>query len=367
MTAVHQFIPDYAGRTAIGTHTMEVARLLRAMGVDTHLYVDRARDVKKGEVTPYREFAAPTASRTVLLYHLSTGSPMADYLAERTEPLIVNYHNVTPTPLIQPWEPLLAGDLQSGRRQLRTLAARTALGVADSGYNRAEMADAGYDPARLETVPVLVDYDAIGRDEDTSLHRRLARAHAGPGSTWLFVGRRAPSKAQHRLIAALAIHRRLYDPHARLYLVGESTSVHYSAALPAYAARLGVADAVTFTGSVPQRQLVSYYRSADVFVSASEHEGFGIPLIEAMGHGVPVVALGGSAVTETVAGAGVVVGPDANGHAPTAVVAAAVHRVMADVPLRAGLVAAGRARAATFSLERTRDQMRAALERVLAP
>lgn len=365
MTAVFQFIPDYAARTAIGTHTMEVAALLRAMGVTTHLYVDRARDVRKGEATPFREFRSRPGQPTVLLYHLSTGSGVAEYLAEQPEPLVVNYHNITPTPLIQSWEPLLAGDLQAGRRQLRLLGPRTTLGVADSAYNRAEMVDAGYDPARLTTVPVLVDYEALGGDEDRALSARLTREHGGGGSTWLFVGRRAPSKAQHRLIAALAVYRRLYDPYARLYLVGESTSVHYQGALPAYAARLGVADAVTITGSVPQRQLVSYYRTADVFVSASEHEGFGIPLVEAMWHGLPVVTLGGSAVTDTVDGAGLVVDADPGGHAPPAVVAAAVHRVVADATLRAALVEAGRTRAATFSVDRTRAQMRAALEQVI--
>ncbi|MDQ6785079.1 MAG: glycosyltransferase [Actinomycetota bacterium] len=365
VTALHQFVPSYAGRTAIGTHTREVARLLGAMGVDSHLYVDHARDVKRGEATPYRQFAPQRGQRPVLLYHLSTGSPVAEFLAQRPEPLVVNYHNITPTALIQPWEPLLAGELRRGRQELRLLAPRTRHGVAVSDYNRAEMVAAGYDPATLTTVPVLVDYDALGRDEDRDLAAGLADAHGRGGSTWLFVGRRTASKAQHRLIAALALHRRLYDPQARLYLVGESTSATYQAALPAYAARLGVADAVTITGSVPQRQLVSYYRAADVFVSASEHEGFGIPLIEAMGHGVPVVALDCSAVGETVGGGGVLVGPDAAGHASPAVLAAAVDRVLTNDDLRSSMVCWGRTRAADFSLERTRDQMRTVLGQVL--
>lgn len=365
MTAIHQFIPSFAGRTAIGTHTREVARLLASMGVESHLYVDHARDVRRGEVTPYRQFAPHPGQRPVLWYQLSTGSPIAGYLANRPEPLVVNYHNITPSQLIQPWEPLLAGELQRGRHELRLLAPRATLGVPDSAYNEAEMVEAGYDPDALTTVPVLVDYEALGSDEDRALTQRLAHAHGGRGATWLFVGRRAASKAQHRLIAALAVHRRLYDPHARLYLVGESTSNRYQAALPAYASRLGVADAVTITGSVPQRQLVSYYRAADVFVSASEHEGFGIPLIEAMGHGVPVVALAGAAVDETVDGGGIVVPADTGGHASPALIAAAVDRVLTDDDLRASMVQNGRARAAELSIDRTRARMRDVLVRVL--
>jgi glycosyltransferase involved in cell wall biosynthesis len=316
-------------------------------------------------VTPYQQFSPPPGQRSVLLYQLSTGSPIAAYLANRPEPLVVNYHNITPTPLIQPWEPLLAGELHRGRRELRLLAPRSTLGVAVSAYNQAEMVEAGFDPAILTTVPVLVDYEALGSDEDHTLSQRLAHAHDRPGSTWLFVGRRAASKAQHRIIASLAVHRRLYDPHARLYLVGESTSDRYQAALPAYAARLGVADAVTITGSVPQRQLVSYYRAADVFVSASEHEGFGIPLIEAMGHDVPVVGLACAAVSDTVGDAGLLVSPDAGGHASPALLAAAVDRVLTDRELRASLVQRGRDRATDFSIDRTRARMRHALGLVL--
>ncbi|MDQ2726612.1 MAG: glycosyltransferase family 4 protein [Actinomycetota bacterium] len=365
MTAVHQFIPSFAARTAIGTHTREVARLLRSMGVEGHLYVGHARDVGRGEVTPYQQFTPPAGQRPVLLYQLSTGSPMAEYLANRPEPLVVNYHNITPAPLIQAWEPLLAGEMHRGRRELRLLSGRSTLGVAVSAYNQAEMAEAGYDPAALTTVPVLVDYEALASDEDHALTQHLSRAHGGRGATWLFVGRRAASKAQHRLIAALAVHRRLYDPHARLYLVGESTSARYQAALPAYAASLGLADAVIIAGSVPQRQLVSYYRTADVFVSASEHEGFGIPLIEAMGHGVPVVALACAAVGDTVGNAGLLIGPDAGGHASPAVLAAAVNRVLSDRELRASMVRQGRATAAELSIDRTRARMRDALGQVL--
>ena len=117
---------------------------------------------------------------------------------------------------------------------------------------------------------------------------------------------------------------------------------------------LGLSGAVNVDRFVLQAALVSYYRGADVFVCLSRHEGFCVPLLEAMWHGVAVVALGSSAVPETLGGAGVVlpVGPD--GGVTPAVVAAAVHRVVSDVSLREVLVARGRARVEEFSLARSR-------------
>ena len=102
----------------------------------------------------------------------------------------------------------------------------------------------------------------------------------------------------------------------------------------------------TSPGSVSGAELEAYFRAADVFVLASDHEGFCVPLAEAMGHGVPIVAYGVTAVPETVGGAGLVLddksaGPVRGGRGP-----GARGRDAAGV-----LAAAGRDRAAGFDLE----------------
>jgi glycosyltransferase involved in cell wall biosynthesis len=184
----------------------------------------------------------------------------------------------------------------------------------------------------------------------------------------LFVGRVAPNKCQHEIVKAFAVYRRCFDPRARLWLVGGSSSSVYAVALGRLVAALGLSDAVVLAGSVPQAALVSYFRGADVFVCLSEHEGFCVPVLEAMWHGVPVVALGSSAVPETVASAGLVlpVGPGGRGvRGGLAVAAAAVGRVLGDGGVRDGLVARGRARVEEFSLERTRRRFADAIEEVV--
>jgi glycosyltransferase involved in cell wall biosynthesis len=354
VTTVHQFVPSYTGRSAIGWHTTEVTRALRSIGVRTHTYVGEARDVPAGWASPYRTYAGAGADeRTWLLYQLSTGSPIADFLAARPEPLIVNYHNVTPSRFIVPWEPLIAPEMEEGRHQLGRLAARTALGIAVSAYNQAELQAAGY-PATT-VVPVLVDLEALASERDPGTAARLGAAKREGGADWLFVGRISPNKRQHQVVKAFAAYRHLYDGRARLWLVGGSSSHAYSRALAGLVNDLGLGPAVTLTGSIPQPALAEHYRHADVFVCLSEHEGFCIPLLEAMWHGVPVLALAASAVPETLAGAGLLLPLDARGHQPSPVtVAAAVGRVLGRSELRERLVEAGLKRVEDFSLERSR-------------
>jgi glycosyltransferase involved in cell wall biosynthesis len=228
-----------------------------------------------------------------------------------------------------------------------------------SEFNRAELDRSGYRSTTV--VPVLVDLEAMGAHQDPATERQLTAGKQAGGAVWLFVGRLSPNKRQDRVIRAFAVYRRLYDPSARLYLVGSPVSEVYPRTLERFIDGLGLRDAVVMTGSVSQPALVSYYRHADVFVCLSEHEGFCIPLLEAMWHRVPIVALDSSAIGETVGGAGVVL-PMPYGRQPSAaLVAAAVHRIRTDGELHDQFVRAGVDRAADFALDKTSARFAAAI------
>ena len=216
--------------------------------------------------------------------------------------------------------------------------------MADSAFNESELRALGYDDTAV--VPLLIDMHQKSDEADPTLMADLARRKAATGGAdLLFVGKVSPHKAPHDLVKMLAVLRRLYDPAARLHLVGSPLGETYEPALRAFIDELGLTDAVNFAGSVSGAELEAYLQSADVFVCASDHEGFCVPLAEAMGHGVPIVAYGVTAVPETVADAGLVL-PDKS---PVRF-ASAVARVIADPTLRQHLSSAGRARAAGFSL-----------------
>jgi glycosyltransferase involved in cell wall biosynthesis len=372
VVAVHQVLPVFAPRDAIGNHAVALRRELRALGLVSEIVAGEVnpgidapawtiREVEtaaRRRLRAGRSFAKTPLPRdgpaTVWLYHASTGSPAADFFATQRGPKLLDYHNITPAELIGGWEPHVGVELEHGRRQLMDLADICHGAMADSAYNAAELRRLGY--RRVEVVPIFIDPQP-GPPDPLTLARLRERKATNGGADWLFVSRVFPHKGHHELIKALAVYRATYDPAARLHLIGAVGSTTYAEALEEFAAELGLDDAVTLTGSVAPAVLEAHYAAADVYVSASAHEGFGVPLIEAMARNVPVVAWDGTAVSETAAGAGLLLSE----HSPPAT-AAAVARVCADEGLRRQLVRAGSRRVADFSPQPTA----AILRRVVA-
>ena len=355
MVAVHQFVPTLAPRDAVGGHYMRMRATLRAAGYASDIYAMNAIGELSREAKPFESFAGGRPGEaTWLCYHSSIGSPVAEFVATRPEPLIVDYHNITPAHFFDRWEPVLSVYLRAGRRQLRGLASRATLGIADSAFNAEELEQVGYRATGV--VPILFDRADLHTDIDEAERERLEASRPADSSTWLFVGTLAPHKAQHDLVKALAVYRRIHDPNARLRLVGSSLSKTYATALREFVDELGLTDAVELVGSVPDAVLGAYFATADVYVGLSEHEGFCVPLLEAMHHGLPVVAFGAGAVPETLGCGGL-----ALEHKDPLTVATAVARVMTDSVLHAGLVSAGRERLSFFDLARSEATLRAAV------
>jgi glycosyltransferase involved in cell wall biosynthesis len=368
MVAVHQFVPTLAPRDAVSGHYMRVRTTLRAAGYASDIYAMDARGELAKEAKPFQNFGGGRPGEpTWLCYHSSIGSPIADFVAARPEPLIVDYHNITPAAFFDRWEPGVAVYLRAGRRQLRSLAPRTALGIADSAYNASELDRLGFRSTGV--VPILFDRDDLHVEIDEHARERLASERPAASSTWLFVGQVAPHKAQHDIVKALAAYRRVFDPNARLRIVGFALSRAYVRALTAYVADLGLTDAVDIAGSVPDAVLGAHYATADVFVCLSEHEGFCVPLLEAMHHGVPVVAYAAGAVPETLGTGGLLLEQK-----DPLTVATAVARVVSgasgastarDASLRTALARAGHERLTAFGLARSEARLRDAVASVV--
>lgn len=356
--AVHQFLPTYAARDAVGTHVRHAQAVLRDMGLRSEVYAEGRTGVGFRAAHDVRSYRGD-GNRTLLVYQLSTGSKVADFVLGRPEPKLVNYHNITPSEFFAPWEPHVGGELAKGRRQLEAFATQAVAGIAVSRFNEGDLRAAGF--ARTDVAPVMVDLDALEKAADPRVLADRQRAKRRGGTDLLFVGRVAPNKAHHDLIKAFAAYRRTFDPDARLHLVGGASSHAYLTAMKRFAKGLGLQRWVDFAGSVPDGTLAAYYRTADAFVCLSDHEGFCVPLLEAMHNRVPIVAFSAAAVPETVADAAVVL-PSKE----PALVAAAVHRVVTDAAVRERLTAAGTTRLATFSLDRSKASFRRAIEAVLA-
>jgi glycosyltransferase involved in cell wall biosynthesis len=357
LTAVHQFLPVFAAGDAIGNHVLRIRDTLRAAGYESDIFADDIHPPMRKHARHYLDFSPPPGGKDVhLLYHLSTGSRMAAWFAEQPGTLAVDYHNITPAEYFDRWQPTAAQVSREARGEMRQLASSVAYGLADSTYNALELVEEGYPDTAV--VPILIDFaDFDSTAPDPATLTRLRRRAEGGGAHWIFVGRVAANKCQHDIVAAFAVYRQLFDPRARLSIVGGRTLLLYSRALERLAEELGVADAVDFTNDVKFPQLLAYYRAADVYVSLSEHEGFCVPLVEAMHFGVPTVAYATTAVPETVGDATLLL-PEKD----PLEVAVAVHRVLSDDPLRKAMIEAGHRRVEHFSVENNRRRLLEALE-----
>ncbi len=344
MSGVHLFVPMLHRRDAVGEHTRALRDALVAAGVESRVYTEHPDPDTADETTPYRTYADQAEAGDLLVYQLATASALAGWLAARPERLVVNYHSVTPPGFFARWSNGITRLQAACLAERALLAPRAELGIAVSAFDEAELTAAGY--RRTTVVPVATPSfppqapDALHADAVAAWRRRHG------GTAWLSVGRLVPNKAHHRTIAALYVARATGDPGASLRIVGSPSEPAYAAALRRYAVSLGLEDAVAFVSGLSGSALAAEYQTADVLVLLSEHEGFGVPLVEAMAHGTPIVARAAGAVPE-VTGEAAVLLPGAGPRQ----VAAAVGGLVADWSRREALVSAGRRRAAALGVD----------------
>jgi len=358
VTAVHQFVPALLPRDATGQHTLALRDALRAEGWESDIYAEAVHDELAGEASSFERYPQRSRPGDILLYQLGTASPLADFLLGRPEPLVLDYHNVTPAVFYAGWEDHTEEKVVRAREQVTALAPHAVLGIADSAFNAAELDLLGCPETAV--VPILVDIEPGGAPADPRERSILAAEHGGR-TVLLFVGRISPNKAQHRLVEALWLYRRWFDPEARLHLVGPTVTPAYARAVTSLARELGIGDAVRHGEDLTAAQLAAWYEDADVFVCLSRHEGFCIPLLEAMRAGLPIVALDAGAVGETLGDAGLLLATDR-----PSTVATAVDRVRRDPALADRLSASGRRRLGAFTAATTRKRYVDVLSRLSA-
>jgi glycosyltransferase involved in cell wall biosynthesis len=352
---IFQLVADFQPEDAIGNHARTMARLLgeRSGG----FIVDRAAAELRDLTVSWRR-AAP-ASGDVVVYHVAGAARpgLAEWFASLPARKVIDYHNITPSEFFRAYDPGISAIMAAGRRELASLAPRTALAIAHSELSRGELEAMGF--ARTLNLPVLVDFARLEAPGNEALLAELRTGKRERGDV-LFVSRVAPNKRQEDVIKAFTLYRRVFRPTARLFLVGGADPPSYLRALEAFVARLGI-EGVHLVGKIPLADLISHYRNADLFLSMSEHEGFGIPWLEAMHFGVPVLAFAAGAIAETVGDAAVLFRAKRYDE-----VGALMHVLCTDEPARASLAEAGRRRVAELAPERVGPRLRSALEALTA-
>ncbi len=346
----YQFHPTIAFGDAVGNDIFELQRVLWQRGVRAEVFTEEARPGVEPFVRGWRDLGREPRDGAALLVHVSMGHEVLSEVGALPLAKAVVYHNITPAHFFSGISDHLVHYSTLGRQQLRELARAAELGIADSEFNRRELDEIGF--ARTAVVPILVDWGAFDVEPDPGVLRALA----DDGTNIVVVGQILPQKAVHDAVVAFARYRES-DRSARLYLVGShAMSGPYLDVVRGAVARHGLEDAVTLTGSVPIERLVAYYRGATAFLTMSEHEGFCVPLLEAMRSDLPIVATAAGAIPDTLGDAGVLV----QDRSPESV-ATALERAVRDERLRRDLVERGRRRISEFSRERVAQRLSDAL------
>ena len=297
------------------------------------------------QVRPLDELPGRRNRSRPLVFHASIGAWPVFEAVDHEDRLILVYHNISPPEFFVEFANDVADDLIRGRWELERIRDRVELAIADSEYNAEELEALGYTDIRV--IAPTPDVDRLNRViPDPRMLHRIAGWGADP--LILCVAQQLPHKRIERVLAAVAVLQQEHLPGARVAIVGVDRFAKYSTALRAMARTVGLREP-QFTGRVTDAELSALYLRARAFLTLSEHEGFCVPVVEAMATGVPVVASDRAAIPSTVGDAGIVVDdPD-----DPMLVAGVLHRVLTDTTMRHVLLGRGMARAKELSAATT--------------
>ena len=351
---VNQWIAAAHRGDAIGDNARVIRDLFRSWGHESEVY---SLTVDADLTAEIRYWSDPGARQgDITIFHFAVPSPMTRAFGTLPGARVLLYHNVTPAHFFAPFDTGITRFAAEGRRELATLAGRTDLALGVSDYNRQELVALGFertgvlpivvDTARLTTAPPVPSLELLLKDGLVNI---------------LFVGRIAPNKRIEDHIRMAEHFKRYVDIYYRFIFVGNYNAVpgYYATIRALIAEYRMLPDRFWFTGPVPDRELAAYYRHAHAYVSLSEHEGFCVPLVEAMAMDVPVLAYSAAAVPETLGGAGLAFAPK-----DLEVAAEMLGALVYDEPLRRQVIAGQRRRLSAFHIDNLAPRLQSLLAEV---
>jgi glycosyltransferase involved in cell wall biosynthesis len=329
---IHQVLATLGYGDAIGHEVLGIQRVLRAAGYESEIFVETADYRLEPLTLDYRQLVDFSHPDNLLLHHFSLGSKASRTAFALPDRMALIYHNITPPEYFVGVHRTLARQCFRGRRELRAYAARCDMALGDSEFNRQDLETLGF--PRTGVLPVVPDFLHL----DLPPNSMVARQFDDEWTNILFVGRVIANKKIEDLIRFFHAYHTFFNPRSRLLIVGaQSGFERYLASINELAAALG-ASHIHFAGHVPDEELVAFYDVADLFLCASEHEGFCVPIVEAFYKQVPVLAYAATAVPSTMDGAGVLYDDKDPMH-----VAALMDAIISNVSLQDAIVDAQRA------------------------
>lgn len=339
---IHQIVVSASAGDAVTNTALTFQEVLQRVG-PSRLFARYIDERLQSRVFPLSAYDTSAGPDDLLVYHVSIGEPeVLQFLLGCPQRLVIVYHNITPPEFFRDLDSAFAGLLARGRAELEVLRDRAELALAVSAYNARELQSLGFADVRVSPLPVdLSGMHAVEPDAATA--EALARLE---GPVVLYVGQLLPHKRPDLLLQAHHVLTTYLMPDAHLVLCGPARAEGYHRALLQFAAEVNL-PGVQFPGWVTDAQLAAFFAAADLFATMSEHEGFCVPLLEAMSFGIPVLAREFGAIPDTMGDAGLLLPPDDD----PVLIAEAVAELLTSETVRSDLIERGRRRVAAVDVE----------------
>jgi len=284
-----------------------MADVLREAGHEVEMFADNTVDISRKIYKP-RELTTYLREREdILIYHYAIGWDIAmDVLRSTPAKRVIRYHNITPPHFFADYSQDHFYGCDTGRASISDMVnLKCELYMGASAYNVQDLVDHGLDPARSAVVP---PFNRLSNLLNAQADKDFIQQYQDGAVSLLMVGRISPNKGHLALIDAFACYQREFEKNSRLFIIGkQDKNLHrYNQQIQERIRRYGLTKQVVMVDNATEAQLKAAYQISDALLMLSEHEGFCVPLVEAMALQVPIVAYGSSAIPETVGDAGLV-------------------------------------------------------------
>lgn len=352
---IDQVLAGFAEGDAISNEAVILQGIFRKWGLLSDIFVDSNRVSPAMQAHSRRLEEYHDSAENIVIHHYSIACEAADLFCRAKATKVAVYHNITPAEFFDGFDDGVAGRLRTARDNLRQVIDRADVVWAVSRFDASELEALG--AKNVHVFPLLFSAEQFNVSPDPDVFKKMA----APLENILCVGRIAPNKCIEELILSFSWYYWRLNRHSRLIIVGsERTAPRYYLMLRMLVHELDVPN-VCFERFASPAGLSAYYDIADVFVSTSRHEGYCLPLVEAMSRDVPVIARNTGGIPEALGGAGVMY----DELAPEEL-AQLVHRVATDGQLKQTVVESQRRRMAGIAARCAEDELKTLLGGLLA-
>lgn len=332
---------------AVGNDARAISKALREAGNITGIFTFAIHPKIQDKDVYLINMLPELNENDLIIYHYATADDLSDIIKEAPCKVVLRYHNVTPPIFFHGYDEVAEKATDEGLREIAELKNAIDYGMVDSEQNKKDLEQMGYQ-CPISVVPILIPFKDYEQQPDSEVLKRYSDGR----TNIVFVGRIVPNKKFEDVIACFAAYKEKYDPTARLFLVGnyQETDLYYQY-LQEYIKKYEVED-VIFSGHIAFNAILAYYKIADIFLCMSEHEGFCVPLVEAMFFEIPIIAYASTAIPGTLAGSGVLVETK-----EPETVAEIMNQIVGDEEYRSKILRTQAERLSDFEYERVKEKI----------